>query len=83
MAVVKVRRVGNSNVITLPASLEGRGFEPGTSVLIDAEDDGTLRVTPVPDLDAHVRAVARTTIKRRRRSLEIIEAHDRKGHASS
>jgi hypothetical protein len=33
-------------------------------------------------LDAHLREVARTAIKRRRRTLEILEAHDRKGAAS-
>lgn len=79
MALVKVRRVGNSNVITLPAGLGGNGFEPGAAVLVEADEDGTLRVIPVPDLDAHVREVARTAIQRRRRTLEILEAHDREG----
>jgi len=74
MALVKVRRVGNSNVITLPAALEGRGFEPGTAVLVEAEEDGTLRVIPIPDLDAHIRDVARTAIQRRRRTLEILKS---------
>ena len=82
MALVKVRRVGNSNVITLPAGLGGTGFEPGTAVLVEADEDGTLRVIPVPDLDAHVREVARTAIQRRRRTLEILEAHDRQRAAS-
>jgi hypothetical protein len=35
MKVVKVRRVGNSNVVSLPRELEARGYEPGTSVLIE------------------------------------------------
>ncbi len=82
MAVVKVRRVGNSSVITLPAGLAGEGFEPGAAVLVEADVDGTLRVIPVPDLDAHVRDVARTAIQRRRRNLEILEAHDREGTES-
>jgi antitoxin component of MazEF toxin-antitoxin module len=82
MALVKVRRVGNSNVITLPAGLGGSGFEPGAAVLVEADEDGTLRVIPVPDLDAHVREVARTAIQRRRRTLEILEAHDREGAES-
>lgn len=29
MALVKVRRVGNSSVMTLPAGLGGHGFHPG------------------------------------------------------
>jgi antitoxin component of MazEF toxin-antitoxin module len=76
MALVEVRRVGNSNVITLPAGLGSHGFEPGSAVLVEAEDDGTLRVIPVPDVDTHVREVALTAIQRRRRTLEILEAHD-------
>lgn len=82
MALVKVRRVGNSSVITLPAGLGGHGFEPGSAVLVEAEDDGTLRVIPVLDVDAHVREVARAAIQRRRRTLEILEAHDREGAAA-
>ena len=82
MAMVKVRRVGNSRVITLPAGLVGGGFEPGVAVLVEAEDDGTLRVIPVLDVDAHVREVARNAIQRRRRTLEILEAHDREGAGS-
>ncbi len=82
MAMVKVRRVGNSSVITLPAGLAGGAFEPGAAVLVEAEDDGTLRVIPVPDVDAHVREVARAAIQRRRRALEILEAHDREGAGS-
>jgi antitoxin component of MazEF toxin-antitoxin module len=82
MPLVKVRRVGKSSVITLPAGLGGQGFEPGSAVLVEAEDDGTLRVIPVPDVDAHVREVARAAIQRRRRTLEFLEAHDREGTKS-
>lgn len=76
MAMVKIRRVGNSNVITLPASLGGMGFKAGNAVLIEAEDDGTLRVIPVLDVDAHVREVARAAIQRRRHTLDLLRAHD-------
>jgi len=77
MALVKVQRVGNSKVVTLPAGLGGDGYQPGATVLVEADEDGTLRVIPVRDLDAHVREVARSAIQRRRRTLEILEAHDR------
>jgi len=79
MALVKVRRVGNSSVITLPAGLGCHGFEPGSAVLVEAEDDGTLRVIPVPDVDAHVREVAQAAIQRRRRTLKILEGHTGRG----
>ena len=35
MKVVKVRRVGNSNVVSIPRELEARGYAPGTSVLVE------------------------------------------------
>jgi len=38
MKVVKVRRVGNSNVVSIPRELESRGYAPGTSVLIEELD---------------------------------------------
>jgi antitoxin component of MazEF toxin-antitoxin module len=80
--MVKVRRVGNSTVITVPAGLAGHGFEPGAAVLVELMDDGTLRVIPVPDVDAHVRDVARAAIQRRRHALEILRAHEEGGAAS-
>jgi antitoxin component of MazEF toxin-antitoxin module len=42
MMMVKVRRVGNSNVISLPRELEDRGFIPGTMVLMDVLPTGEL-----------------------------------------
>ena len=35
MKVVKVRRVGNSNVISIPKELEPQGYVPGASVLVE------------------------------------------------
>jgi antitoxin component of MazEF toxin-antitoxin module len=79
MPVVKIRRVGNSNVITLPAEFETQGFAAGVAALLETQEDGSLRVTPLPDLNEHIRGLARTTAARRRRALAILEAHDRKG----
>jgi antitoxin component of MazEF toxin-antitoxin module len=79
MALVKVRRVGNSTVITLPAWLKWHGFDPGSTVIVEAEHDGTLRVIPVPDVATHVREVAQAAIQRRQRALDMLEEHDRRG----
>ena len=46
MQMVKVRRVGNSNVISLPREFEDQGFTPGTTVIIDVLPTGELRITP-------------------------------------
>ncbi len=42
MVVVKVRRVGNSNVVSLPRELEKCGFTPGTPVVIDELPGGEV-----------------------------------------
>ena len=83
MPVVKIRRVGNSNVITLPSELEEQGFRAGVAAVLETLEDGSLRVTAVPDLNEHIRGLARATAARRRRALAILEAHDRKGTAST
>ena len=48
--IVKIRRVGNSNVISLPRELEQRGYSPGTAVLVQELPDGELRVVPAERL---------------------------------
>ena len=47
MQMVKVRRVGNSNVISLPRELEAQGYVPGATVVVEVLPTGELRVTPV------------------------------------
>ena len=42
MNVVKVRRVGNSNVISIPREFEAKGYAPGSSVLVEELPDGDL-----------------------------------------
>jgi antitoxin component of MazEF toxin-antitoxin module len=44
MKVVKIRRVGNSNVISIPREFEARGYAPGSSVLVEELPDGDLRI---------------------------------------
>lgn len=46
MQMVKVRRVGNSNVISLPREFEEQGFTPGATVIIEALPTGELRIAP-------------------------------------
>src|SRR5439155_15569608 len=44
MRILKVRRVGNSNVVSTPREYEAKGFTPGSSVLLDELPDGELRL---------------------------------------
>ena len=47
MRIVKVRRVGNSNVVSIPREYESKGYAPGSSVLLDELPDGGLRLLPI------------------------------------
>jgi len=38
METVKVRRVGNSDMVALPRALNASGFSPGATVAIDVID---------------------------------------------
>ena len=52
MQVMKIRRVGNSNVVSLPHALEHLGYTAGTMVLVDALPDGALRIVPTDQVRA-------------------------------
>ena len=80
MKVVKVRRVGNSNVVSLPHELEGSGFVPGTEVIVDDVAPGELRITLVTHgVRESVRRALRESADENRRALEILAEHDRQG----
>jgi hypothetical protein len=46
MHIMKIRRVGNSNVVSLPHVLEQLGYTAGTTVLVAAMPDGALHIVP-------------------------------------
>jgi len=46
MKIVKVRRVGNSNVVSIPREFEAEGYVPGASVLVEELPGGGLRLVP-------------------------------------
>jgi putative addiction module antidote len=77
MQVVKIRRVGNSNVISLPKELEQLGFMAGARVLIEETPSGALLVT----LESQRRQVWRDVMKRvveeDREALDMLAAYDR------
>lgn len=77
MKVVKVRRVGNSNVVSIPSQLEGMGFTAQAEVLITALPSGELRVLPVANVRSLIREYGRRVIAEDRRALQILEDHDR------
>lgn len=77
MKIVKIRRVGNSNVITLPREFEALGFTAGESVAIDQLADGELQIMTQAQLRAHIRDIGRRVIAEDREALELLAAYDR------
>lgn len=77
MEIVKVRRVGNSNVISLPRVFAEAGYGEGTTVLIEQLETGELRIIPTSALRAERRALGRRIIEENQEALELLAAYDR------
>ena len=74
---MRVRHVGNSNVITLPKETEKLGYRDGVSVVVEELQNGQLLVTPGDMIRQRIRDVARAVVREDRRALRILEEHDR------
>ncbi len=72
MEIVKIRKVGNSNVITLPRGLQGLGFIEGAQIVIEATTEGEVRLIPVTNLRKVVRAAGRKVAGQHREALDIL-----------
>ncbi len=83
MKIVKIRRVGNSNVITLPREFEALGFTPGTEVAIDYTADGGLHILPINKVKQNFDDIVRRVVAEDREALDMLAAYDRgelRGH---
>ncbi len=76
MKTVKIRRVGNSNVISLPHELESHGYTVGTQVVVEELANGELRIIPASRLRELIREVGRRVIAEDREALERLAEHD-------
>lgn len=76
MKVVKVRRVGNSNVVSIPRELEARGYTPGTPVLVEELDGGELRIMPTEQVRDRIRSVGQRVVAEHAEALKILAEHD-------
>jgi len=76
MKIVKVRRVGNSNVISLPREFEEQGYAPGASVLVEQLPDGELRVMSTEKVRERIREVGERLVGEHGEALEILANHD-------
>ncbi len=76
MKIVKVRRVGNSNVISIPREFEARGYAPGSSVLVEELPGGELRVMSTEKVRDHIRDIGQRLVAEHGEALEILANHD-------
>jgi antitoxin component of MazEF toxin-antitoxin module len=77
MQVVKIRRVGNSNVVTLPHELEAAGYAAGTSVVVEQTVTGEVLLVPENRVRDRIRELGRRVIQEDREALELLAAYDR------
>jgi len=76
MKVVKVRRVGNSNVISIPREFEAQGYAPGSSVLVEKLPGGELRVMSTEKVRERIRDIGGRVVAERSQALQILADHD-------
>ena len=76
MTIVKVRRVGSSDVVTIPRSLGANGFEAGAEVVIDVLPSGALILQPAAELRERLQEIGREVIAEHREALQILTDYD-------
>jgi antitoxin component of MazEF toxin-antitoxin module len=74
----RVRKVGNSRVVSLPRELERLGFSEGAQVMIQELPNGEVRLIPADRLRAMVREYGRRVVEENRKALDILAEHDRR-----
>ncbi len=72
MRIVKVRRVGNSNVVSIPREFEAGGYVPGASVLVEELPDGGLRILPSEMVRRQIRDIGRRVVSEHEEALQIL-----------
>jgi antitoxin component of MazEF toxin-antitoxin module len=76
MKVVKVRRVGNSNVISIPREFEAQGYAPGSSVLVEELPGGDLRIMSTEHVRERIRGIGERVVDEHGEALRILAEHD-------
>ncbi len=76
MRIVKVRRVGNSNVVSIPREFEASGYVPGSSVLVEELPGGELRIVPTDRLRERVREIATRVVDEHSEAMDILANYD-------
>ncbi len=75
MDLVKVRKVGNSSVITLPRSIVDQ-YPAGTRVVIQALENGDVLITRPESYEAAIQESGRRVVQQHRGLLDRLGAHE-------
>jgi hypothetical protein len=76
MKIVKIRRVGNSNVVSLPREFEERGYLPGALVLVEELSEGGLRLMHTEQVRERIGGIGRRLVDEHQEALRILAEHD-------
>lgn len=79
MKRMRIRRIGNSNMVALPSELEDAGYRPGVEVLVQGMPEGEVRIVRADLARESTRDLASRLAERHRRTLERLADHDRQG----
>ena len=74
--IVKIRRVGNSNVVSIPREFEAKGYTPGASVLVEELPGGELRIIPTEKLRERIKQIGVRVVAEHQEALQILAEHD-------
>jgi len=73
---VKVRRVGNSNVVTIPRGLERYGFTEGQDVSFVPLETGEVLLVAAAQMETYMQQLGGQILARRGRAMATLAAHD-------
>jgi antitoxin component of MazEF toxin-antitoxin module len=71
-----VRRVGNSNVVSIPREFEASGYTPGSSVLVEELSGGELRLLPTEKVHEQIKEIGHRLVDEHQEALRILADHD-------
>ncbi len=74
--MLKVRRVGHSNMVALPKEWEESGFGPGDFVLVERDGAGEIRMLRAGDITGRIDALAGEMVEKHAQALKVLADHD-------
>ncbi len=83
MKVVQVRRVGESNVISIPREFEALGYAEGSSVIVEELPGGDLRIMSTEHVRERIHDIGEGVVAEHAEALQILADHDPDAHAPS